>query len=69
MGTVESDLVQHNIDMCRHDSKIDEWERRFDLLSKELIKASTGYVSTPKALDVIEKCAGDLVDLLLKMEK
>ena len=69
MGTVESDLVQHNIDMCRHDARIDEWERRFDLLSKELIKASTGYVSTPKALDVIEKCAGDLVDLLLKMER
>ena len=69
MGTVESDLVQHNIDMCRHDAKVDLWEKHFNLLSKELIKASTGYVSTPKALDVIEKCAGDLVDLLLKMEK
>ena len=69
MKSVESDLVQHNIDMCAHDARIDDWERRFDLLSKELIKASNGYLSTPKALDVIEKCAGDLVDLLLKMEK
>jgi len=69
MNTVETDLVAENMAMCRHDARIDEWERRFDLLSKELIKASTGYVSTPKALDVIEKCAGDLVDLLLEMER
>ena len=69
MNTVESDLVAENMAMCRHDAKVDLWEKHFDLLSKELIKASTGYVSTPKALDVIEKCAGDLVDLLLKMEK
>ena len=69
MNSVESDLVQHNIDMARDDARVIEWERRFDLLSKELIKASNGYVSTPKALDVIEKCAGDLVDLLLKMER
>ena len=69
MNTVENDLVAENMAMCRHDARIDEWERRFDLLSKELIKASNGYVSTPKALDVIEKCAGDLVDLLLEMER
>ena len=69
MKTVEQDLVEENAAMCKHDAKIDEWERRFDLLSRDLIKAANGYLSTPAALDVVEKAAGDLVDLMLGMER
>jgi len=69
MNTVENDLVAENAAMCRHDAKVDEFERRFDLLSRDLIKAANGYLSTPKALDVVEALAADLVDIYLEMER
>jgi len=69
MNTVEHDLVKKAIQDRNADAQIIEWERRFDLLSRDLIKACNGYLNTPEALDIIEKCAGDLTDIYTGYER
>jgi hypothetical protein len=69
LNTVESDLVQKAIDDRNRDDAIRDWERRFDLLSRDLMKACNGYLAKPEALDIVEKCAGDLVDIYTGLER
>ena len=71
MKTVEQDLTEENAAMCKHDAKVDEWERRFEILTNDLVAASwnTFYCKPDtKAIDIIERAAADLTDYYLEME-
>ncbi len=72
MPSVETDLMQYQSEQAKQDAQVIEWERRFDIVVSAFTAGyyNSFYTQPDKAaLDIIEKCAGDLVDLYLKMER
>ncbi len=72
MNTVETDLMRYQAEQAKQDAQVIEWERRFEIVVAGFKSSyyNSFYANPNKpALDIIEKCAGDLVDSYLEMER
>ncbi len=72
MHTVETDLMRYQAEHAKQNEQVIEWERRFDIVVSELLDGyylSFNTKPSKPALDIIEKCAADLVDIYLEMER
>ncbi len=71
MGIIETDLMRYQAEQAKQDAQVIEWERRFEIVVAAFTSSYyNSFYTLPEkpALDIIEKCAGDLCDLYLEME-